>query len=443
MFRCAFLLLASLAGGIRSCGQDLTGRLDIPGGGRRKLVLWSTVGSEHVRHDSVVTDARGRFHFGLNGSPTGFYQLSLNDSDRVDIILCAREREVDLDLDGLPLQENIHVVKSRENQLLWEYKLASREAQAVNAAIRQERMALAPTEVDRMRALDSIGAVVAQRTREHLARLIAGDPDSYFAKVTGTNLRLERAMQNGRDSVVRAFDFGDPELLRSSVYANGLAAYLQSAPPRSELDMYRGIDSLLLLSGRDAACHAYSLGFLVDLFSTYGPELALQYTVDHHIGAAAEVAPRLRAKVEELLRVSVGRTGPDVMLPRVDGDGILVSELAARARYTVLFFYSSTCDHCHAQMPVLRELYERRHASGLEIVGIAIDDDTAAFRNTIQEERITWPCSSSFDGWGSAAAKAWQVKATPFLFLIDADLKIIAKPFDAAALQRLLNELMP
>ncbi len=442
MFRCASLLLAVLAGGIHSFSQDLTGRLDLPGGGRRKLVLWSTVGSEHVRHDSVVTDARGRFHFELNGSATGFYQLSLNDSDRVDIILSAREREVDLEIDGLPLQENIHVLKSRENQLLWEYKLASREAQAVNAAIRQERMALAPTEVDRMRALDSIGLVAAQRTREHLARLIEGDPDSYFAKVTGTNLRLERAMQNGRRSVVKGFDFSDPELLRSSVYDNGLAAFLQSDPPRSELDMYRGIDSLMLLSGRDAGCRAYTLGFLVDLFGTYGPDLALQYTVDRYVGSSDQVPARLRARVEELLAVSVGRIGPDVGLSGLDGSMGMLSRLATSNRYVVLFFYSSTCDHCHAQMPVLRDLYERRHADGLEIAGIAIDDDTSAFRNTIEEERLPWPSFSSFDGWGSAVAKAWQVKATPFFYLIDADLRIIAKPFDAAELDRLLNDLM-
>ena len=395
--------------------------------------------------DSVTTAGDGSYAFSTQGLGAGFYQLSLNDSDRVDIILDPREKEVVIDLDGRPLQHHVHVRVSPENMRLWEYKLVSREAQAVEAAVQAERATLAPTDVVRARQLDSIADRAAVIRNGHLLRVMERAPESYFSKVVGARWRLEEASARGPADVARAFDLGDPELLRSSVYANGLMGFLQSDPPRSEIAFYHRIDSLLLLTSRDTACFNYAIGFLAGLFSQYGPDLALQYLVDTYIAAAARPIPMpssVRSKVDEQMKVSLGRTAPAVELPLMEGGKVPLAELAATSSYTALFFYSSTCDHCHEQMPGLRDVYSAYHDKGLQVVGIALDTDTAEFLKTLEEQKFPWRSVSEFQAWGSPSAKAFQVKSTPSFILIDRQLRIVAKPLNYLELATKLKELL-
>ncbi|MFT3883920.1 MAG: hypothetical protein QM724_00360 [Flavobacteriales bacterium] len=76
-------------------------------------------------------------------------------------------------------------------------------------------------------------------------------------------------------------------------------------------------------------------------------------------------------------------------------------------------------------------------------MGLALDADSAEFKERIKESAITWPSYSEFIGWGASSAKAYQVKATPSFYLLDPKLHIVAKPYDAAELGRLLPGFLP
>lgn len=180
----------------------------------------------------------------------------------------------------------------------------------------------------------------------------------------------------------------------------------------------------------------------MDLFSTYGPSDVVQHLVDRYIaGPGALVAPdaRLLGLVAEQLRIAVGAIGPDIDLSRMDTRGsVRLSEELRENRLTALFFYSSTCDHCHAEMPALNALFEEFHERGFGIIGIALDDSEEDFRRNIQEMGIRYPCYSEFKGWGAAAAQAYAVKATPTILVLDAERRIQQKPYDSQELSGFL-----
>lgn len=424
--------------------QELHGALTYPTGGNQRLVLWSTVGADHVRFDSTTTDANGRFTFPVKTFPTGFYQLSVNDSDRVDIILDPEDEEVLLEIDGTPLQYHLVVRRSEENKRLWAYKVISHEAQVVQHAAQQERMALQPTEVTRMRELDSIQYMSQLRQQDQLTRLVTGAPRSYFARTVGTSRMLDVAMRDGSSAMAATFPFSDPDMLRSSVFDKAVGIFLQASPPRTEKEFYARVDSLVLLASGDKECRTHVLAVLVDMFATYGPDLALQHVVDTHIAGRdpSDLPTGILARVKDLLATTTGAIAPDMALPRLEGDSVRISDLVKGNRYTVLFFYSSGCDHCHQQMPVLLNTYANYRPKGLGVVGIALDTDTTEFLRTIQDEHLSWPCYSEFQAWGSPAAKAFHVGATPGFFLLDPQRRIVAKPVDAADLDLLLAPLL-
>jgi hypothetical protein len=78
---------------------------------------------------------------------------------------------------------------------------------------------------------------------------------------------------------------------------------------------------------------------------------------------------------------------------------------------------------------------------GYGIVGVALDDDSTEFYKTLLEEGITWPVYSEFKGFGGAAVKAFKVEATPYFYLLDEHMRIVAKPINYLELGAALKEL--
>lgn len=427
-------------------GQSLAGSFDLNNGRPEFVVLWSTLGQDHVPSDTAFVDRKGRFAFEERLNASGFYQLSANDSDRVELILDPREHSVEVRFDGSPLREHITVVRSSENQRLWEYKRASRSYGLEVAELRQQRAASDPHDASTLRLLDSLESQALARRGSILDRLLAQDPTSYFSKVVGADGRLTAAIPQGTIAIRDAMDWADAGLVHSTVYPKAITSVLQSATPATADVLLNASDSLLKWAEQDTVCWRYVRSFLVKLFSEYAADEVIQHLVDQYIvgpRAMHPPEPELLQLVAAQLRVAVGSPAPDVLLPDpLRGDTVRLSELGRGSRCTALFFYSSTCDHCHGQMPGLLALYNDLHAKGLQVVGIALDDSREDFINTIAEEQLSFPCFSEFNAWGSQAAKAFAVKATPMFIVLDADGKIIGKPFDHEELRTMVMPLL-
>ncbi|MBS1569437.1 MAG: TlpA family protein disulfide reductase [Bacteroidetes bacterium] len=372
----------------------------------------------------------------------GFYRLALNDSDHVDLILNPRETRVDLEFDSIPLQDHMKVIASDENKRLWEYNYVNKETQAVLTATAARRTKLLPTDTASIAALDSADRRAMNLQTNYLDHLASTAPDSYFAKVLRVDKALAGVRGRGARAVANSCNFSDPALLHSSVYDRGVMAYLQNLNITNDHQILAGTDSLVALASGNPDCKNYMVEHLVDLFATYGPQSALEHVINEFAppGSKVPVPPRLKAKVDALMKLAVGHTAPDISL-NDHGTEVPLSSLVKPHRYTAIFFYSSTCEHCHAQMPAMKADLARFHDKGFDVVGIALDVDSTDFLKSISENAIPWRCFSEFNGWGAKSAKAFMVSATPTFFLLDDKLKIVAKPTDADELGKTLVDL--
>ena len=436
------LLLAMASCALDGNAQRINGKIppaSAPGGLMR---LSMSRGSTTRSVDSTVISPEGRFAFAERAYPLGFYHLSINDSDQVDIILDPEEKQLEVEFTGVPLQRHIVVKRSDENKRLWEYKLVSKESQAVQASAIAEKQGLQVNDTKRMLELDSISARAVAMQQAFLLGIINGYPKSYFATVIRTDRGIDEARDQNPLAVMKVLDFSDPSMMRSAVYDKAVMTFLRNIHASNEEQFVSASDSLLVYAGRDAECKAYMLDHLIDLYSTYGPEMPLQYLIDRYVVSVEGIAaldPTLHAKVAEILKVGVGADAPDVDLPG-PGGALALRSIVEKNRYTALFYYSSTCEHCHAEMPGMKQVYTTFRSKGLEVIGIALDPDTTEFQKIISEKGLPWKCYSEFNGWGSKAAKAFRVKATPSFYLLDQHMRIVAKPVDAVAMGLWLQE---
>ncbi|HQZ43633.1 MAG TPA: redoxin domain-containing protein, partial [Flavobacteriales bacterium] len=348
-----------------------------------QVVLWNTFGGEHTRIDSALVRKNATFSFEDRAYATGFYQLTVNDTDLVDIILDPHETELNLRFSGRPLQEHVQIIASLENQRLWEYKAISRDSQERARDNLKARSGSSYHDTVARQRFDSIDASIIAAKQSNLDRLIEQDPSSYFTKMVVADRQLMSSIPMGFEAIRDAFDWSDGELLRSAIHDKAVMAVLQSIPMDMENGLVRVCDSVLFWSEPDLECWSRTRALLIELFDQYGPDHVTQHLVDSYVVGEKVLVPPdndLLRIVAELLRVTVGAKAPDGKLPDpLTKDTTDIATLLSTAKYTALFFYSSTCDHCHDQMPGLRQLYADEHGKGFEIIGIALDADTMEF----------------------------------------------------------------
>ena len=85
----------------------------------------------------------------------------------------------------------------------------------------------------------------------------------------------------------------------------------------------------------------------------------------------------------------------------------------------LLDFWSTTCVPCVAELPGLKQLYEKFHTNGFEIVGISLDSDKAALTRFIEKEKISWPQFYDPAGETNRLATQYGVAAIPVVWLVD------------------------
>ena len=128
-----------------------------------------------------------------------------------------------------------------------------------------------------------------------------------------------------------------------------------------------------------------------------------------------------RAKVAGVAVLPLPRVGEafDFALTIVDGKKISAVEL--RGKVVLIDCWATWCAPCMAKMPKLKELYEKWHQAGLEIVGVNFDKDAEKAREAAGANELPWPTvhvpadEKVRDLWFEASG----IRTLPRLLLID------------------------
>ena len=108
---------------------------------------------------------------------------------------------------------------------------------------------------------------------------------------------------------------------------------------------------------------------------------------------------------------------PAMDFQAVDLKGKEISLKKFRGQVVLLDFWATWCVPCIAEMPHLKEIYDKYKDQKFEIIGISLDQTQVALDSYIEEQNIAWP---QFLDSG-AVAKMYNVTAIPATFLIDGE----------------------
>ena len=138
----------------------------------------------------------------------------------------------------------------------------------------------------------------------------------------------------------------------------------------------------------------------------------------------AELAYEYKVREDPTL-AWVGQVLPDFS-STFDVDGKSISLADYRGKVILLDFWAVWCGPCIGEMPNVKEVYEKYHDKGFDVIGISLDDDEAVLREFIKENQLPWRQIFDGGGWSGPLAEKYGVRGIPAPFLLDREGKVIS-----------------
>lgn len=259
------------------------------------------------------------------------------------------------------------------------------------------------------------------------------------------NLQKENKAQleaTDNETAFLTLDFSDPNLFYSGLTKELFDAYIkQILSLQEELLIVSKINSFSDVlkknsQGNTKALNQYS-EYLIKEYEKFGliscaEHLALSLLDDNKCIINEKTLPIL----EQYKKMVIGNIAPDMVF----GKGVKYAKLSeVLGKYKVVVFGASWCEACKNEMPQFKdyaELFKTTYDAA--IVFVSLDADKEKYDAFIKDLPFINTCD--YKGWESPNVKNYYVFATPSIFVLDAENKILAKPLNAIATAKWLYE---
>jgi peroxiredoxin len=139
-----------------------------------------------------------------------------------------------------------------------------------------------------------------------------------------------------------------------------------------------------------------------------------------------EVKDNILKRINVLEPLLLGKPAPNLIL--LDTMNMAHSLIATKARYTLLFFWESTCGHCQQEMPKVLKFYDEFHSKyNLEIFGVSTDTSLVKWKAYIRKNEMKWINVNGHLSLTGNYHDLYDIRSTPIMYLLDEDKKILTK----------------
>jgi peroxiredoxin len=442
------LVLGSFAGN----GYELKGK--ISGLDRQKIFLLSIYGERINKVDSTNSDSTGKFAFSIPEKlPVGMYRVAAGKDLIIDIIV--NHENVEFETSVFAVADSLRFISSVENQLYYFYMRRDQKT--------QQKLELLTPVIDfypENNVFYKDAAAEFELSQQELGNILDSlkkkYPDSYAVRIFGlqqTPFLPSTLKQSDRLNYLKAhyldnIDFTDTLLLHSNAWSNKAISYLslysnnRYTQQQLEAEFIKGVTVILSKASVNPYIFKFLLDYYVGGFDKYHFDEVISYMAENFQDPFAcedqDRKSNLQKKLDNFKKISVGKTAPDLEVPDKNGKPVTLNSI--KNDYTLVIFWSSECSHCAEMMPKVKQFYDKQKPKKVEIIAVSLDTDKKEWTDFIRDNKFNWIDVSDLKGFEGKAADDYNIYATPTMFLLDKEKKIIAKPVSYRELEFNLNE---
>jgi len=231
------------------------------------------------------------------------------------------------------------------------------------------------------------------------------------------------------------FSFNDARLIYTPVFAQKVDFYFDKlvVPVRDSLEV--DIDRIMTKSEVNKEMQTYMAWYLSLKYETsqvMGHDALFVYIVRKYLETGKvdwqypEVKDNIVKRINTLEPLLLGKPAPNLIL--LDTLNAGHSLIATKARYTLLFFWESTCGHCQQEMPKVLKFYEEFHSKyDLEIFGVSTDTSLVKWKEYIVKNKMSWINVNGHLSLSGNYHILYDIRSTPIMYLLDENKNILTK----------------
>lgn len=412
--------------------------------------------------DSAKVGYGGQFTFHLTEqTPTGLFRIILGKTksaqfygkppQTLDFIF--NKQNVDLTSNfNYPVDSTFSVsVKDIENFYYYEY-LHTKSDFDKKLGILNQTLLYYPNTDNFYNVLVKQFNSLQEKQIDYEQEIVKKYSSSYFTKLVkaqsfpkiNPELSSKDQSQVIKNNYFKHEDFSDSLLMRSHVLSQKVLNFIQQyrnadlLPEEQEKEFIQAVDILIPIAEKgDPAVFQFVLDYIIHGFEKIKQENVLLHINEEYIEGSCEndlLTEELKGKLENLKKTAVGEPAMEIKMNDINGKTVSLNDV--NAEYTLLIFWASWCGHCVKTLPqydILKQDFNKKQPTDsssqrLEIFAFSIDTDSALWKSYIKENNLeNWIHCSELKGWDSKASRNYNIYATPTLFLLDRDKKIVAK----------------
>jgi peroxiredoxin len=447
-----YFLLLSVVPAYSQAVHSISGELKNAGG--KKIFLSGFYGEKVNRTDSVTCDASGHFVYTLGpATPTGLYRLSLDKDRFLDLVV--NNENIDFVCKGDLSADSTVFLSSVENKIYYFFLGYDRKVQAKLELLlplldfypeHDVFYSGAANEYERLQRSDrkTFDSLSALYPGSYAIRIFRIQQTPFLPSGLTKDDRIAYLKQHFLDDV----DFKDTLILHSNAWASKAISYLslysnnKYSQKQLESEFIKAVTVILSRASVNPDVYKFLLDYFVGGFDKYHFDAVITYMADNFQDPfSCEDQARktqLQKKLENFKKISVGKVAPDITVPDPKGKPVRLSEI--KSEYTLLVFWSSECGHCVQMMPQLKDLYDKQKPKRWEVMTVSLDTSRSEWTSFLKEQKLNWLNTSELKGFNSISSDEYNIFATPTMFLLDREKKILAKPISYRELEQALRE---
>jgi thiol-disulfide isomerase/thioredoxin len=227
------------------------------------------------------------------------------------------------------------------------------------------------------------------------------------------------------------FDFSDSLIKNSDLLSRITAAYMflfkdsKLTFEQQEQELLYAVDVLMTYYSVDDDIVHYVASELEKEFKSLGMEKIVIHIADNFLLPSScsnsEAREKLQLEVDRLKQLQPGNKAPDfeIEYKRIHNLYDVKSDTV------IIVFWATWCSHCQQSIP---ELYKMlKDNSSVKVIAIALDDNSDVWSNEIKKYP-GWIHLQAKDVWDDKLVGLYAVYATPTVYVLDSDYRIINKP---------------
>ncbi|MCK5822106.1 MAG: DUF5106 domain-containing protein [Bacteroidales bacterium] len=433
-----FLVLALVSGLTEIKAQDKESgysiQVEIQGISDTTLILAHRYGDKFFTDDTLRLNSNGIGAF--NGEEqllSGMYQIVFPDKSFFDFFIEDNQHFLVKTKLGSFIENNISI-GNRYNQLFFDWHRASAKYRNTS-----EMKIIWDT------TLQSAGESLVGK---FLVSLRPFSIPEHIQKQKGFSENQLAQYHYYKDHFFDNTDLSDSNLLRTPVIYNKLKQFFSKvAPPQPDSLAYYA-DLVLDKTSGSPEVFRYTLQFLLNYYSD--PKIMGTDAVYVHLAEKYYLSGKadwidddnlkhIANRVKDLKPLLIGRSAP-LLKGLMTPEGQPVNPFELGNKWTVLYFWEPDCGHCKTSTPELHKDYDYLKSVGAEIFAINTRHDIPSWNAFIAEHELSWInlySPSNIRG----ILENYQAWSTPLLFIIDSNMRIIAKDLSVSQVKDYIEHL--